>query len=199
VILVLLAAGVGAILLRSSIRHAKAVRLTQVVQKAETEYHAALAKTLAVSSESFKADGDIPPEFTCSGASKSPDVSWKNSPGNAMSYVLIMVDWDAPWPSVPASSLTHWILYNIPRQGTQIAAGINDADLRQKAIDVGENAFGKRVYAAPCPESRHRYIVRVYALDVPQIHPASTDRQGVIDAMRGHVLAYGELAGLFGS
>ena len=41
-------------------------------------------------------------------------------------------------------------------------------------------------------------IFRLYALDVAQIHPASHDRDAVTDAMTGHVLAYGEIVGLFG-
>jgi phosphatidylethanolamine-binding protein (PEBP) family uncharacterized protein len=45
---------------------------------------------------------------------------------------------------------------------------------------------------------KHRYLFRLYALDVPEIHPASRDRDAMMDAMTGHVLAYGEIAGLFG-
>jgi hypothetical protein len=34
------------------------------------------------------------------------------------------------------------------------------------------------------------------SLDVDQIHPATNNRAGVMDAMAGHILAYGELIGL---
>jgi len=173
--------------------------MAETMRRLETEYHAGLTKTLEVSSESFTANGDIPPVFTCRGVGHSPEVTWKNVPANAMSYVLIFIDWDVASQRVPTSSITHWMLYNIPRQETAIAAGTTSADLRRKTIVEGENSFGERGYAVPCARSQHRYIVRIYALDVPEIHPLSRDREAIVESMRGHILSFGELAGHFGS
>jgi hypothetical protein len=44
------------------------------VRRADANYHARLAKTLRITSDSFEPDGDIPSAFKCRGAGKSPDV-----------------------------------------------------------------------------------------------------------------------------
>ena len=44
--------------------------------------------------------------------------------------------------------------------------------------------------------SEHQYIFRVYALDVDQIQPATNNKSGVMAAIDGHILGYGELIGL---
>ena len=43
----------------------------------------------------------------------------------------------------------------------------------------------------------HKYLFRIYALDVPQLQPASPDHDGIISAMKGHVLGYGELSAFY--
>jgi len=91
-------------------------------------------------------------------------------------------------------AFTHWILYNIPLTETSIAAGAADAGLHQKGIEAGENSLGGHAYFGPCAPIEHRYLIRVYALDVPQIRPQTNDRQGINDAMKGHILSFGELA-----
>jgi len=90
-------------------------------------------------------------------------------------------------------------LYNIPQDVREIKSAATPAELAQRKIEIGNNSSNAAVYVPPCPPlGKHRYIFRLYALDVPQIHPASRDRDAMMDAMTGHVLAYGEIAGLFG-
>ena len=56
---------------------------------------------------------------------------------------------------------------------------------------------GQLGYLPPCPPvGAHRYEFRVYALDVESLRPESNDRAGVMKAMAGHILAYGELVGV---
>ena len=70
--------------------------------------------------------------------------------------------------------------------------------LKQEKIETGNNSSDAAAYMPPCPPlGKHRYVFRLYALDIPQIHPARVDREGVMEAMTGHVLAYGEIVGLF--
>jgi len=82
---------------------------------ADRAFHAALARSAVLKSESFSAGGDIPAAFTCKGAGASPELSWDATPENAQSYVLIVMDWDVPSPSFRVIGFTHWILYNVPR------------------------------------------------------------------------------------
>lgn len=51
----------------------------------------------------------------------------------------------------------------------------------------------------PCPQlGKHRYSIRVYALDVARILPSIADSHGIQNAMRGHIITYGEISGLAG-
>jgi Raf kinase inhibitor-like YbhB/YbcL family protein len=62
----------------------------------------------------------------------------------------------------------------------------------------GTNDFGKRNYGGPCPPSgTHRYFFKIFALDTkPDLKPSA--RRAELDAaMRGHVLAQGELMGRY--
>jgi len=69
----------------------------------------------------------------------------------------------------------------------------------RSGLTAGRNYSGNTGYAPPCPPfGRHRYVFRLYALDVPSLEPKTNTRQGVLQAMAGHVLAYGELTGLYG-
>jgi Raf kinase inhibitor-like YbhB/YbcL family protein len=162
-------------------------------------YHAALPKTVVLHSISFNAGDDIPSSYTCKGEGVSPELFWEGAPDKALSYVLIATDWDGPTPRFRLGNFTHWILFNIPQDVHEIKSAATPAELTQRKIEIGNNSSGAAAYVPPCPPSgKHRYIFRLYALDVPQIHPASDDRDAVMDAMTGHVLAYGEIVGLFG-
>ena len=162
-------------------------------------YHAAIPKTVILRSISFSAGGDIPSAYTCKGEGVSPELSWEGAPDKAQSYVLIATDWDGPTPRLRLGNFTHWILYNIPQDIHEIKSAVTPAELTQRKIEIANNSSGVAAYVPPCPPlGKHRYLLRLYALDVPQIHPASHDRDAVMDAMTGHVLAYGEIEGFFG-
>ena len=162
-------------------------------------YHAAIPKTVILHSISFSAGGDIPSAYTCKGEGVSPELSWEGAPDKAQSYVLIATDWDGPTPRLRLGNFTHWILYNIPQDVHEIKSAVTPAELTQRKIEIANNSSGVAAYVPPCPPlGKHRYLFRLYALDVPQIHPASHGRDAVMDAMTGHVLAYGEIEGFFG-
>jgi len=172
---------------------------TSGARAADRAFHATLSRSIVLKSESFSAGGDIPTAFTCKGAGASPELSWEATPENAQSYVLIVTDWDGPSPSFRLGNFTHWILYNVPQAVHEIKSTVSAAELNQAKIETGNNSSDAAAYAPPCPPmGKHRYVFRVYALDVAQIHPTSHDRQAVFDAMKGHVLAYGEIVGRFG-
>ena len=162
-------------------------------------YHAALLKTVILQSISFSAGGDIPAAYTCKGEGVSPEVSWEGVPDKARSYVLIVTDWDGPSPRLRLGNFTHWLLFNIAQGTHEVKSAVTPIELTQEKIVVGNNSSDAAAYMPPCPPlGKHHYIFRLYALDVAQVHPASRDREGVMNAMTGHVLAYGEMVGLFG-
>jgi hypothetical protein len=171
-----------------------------IARDADRAYHATIPNTIFLHSISFNPGAEIPASYTCKGEGVSPEVSWEGAPDGARSYVLIATDWDAPSPRLRLRNFTHWILYNIPQRVHGVKSAVKPGELAQENIGVGLNSSGAPAYTPPCPPlGKHRYVFRVYALDVPQIVPASRDREGVMNAMKGRVLAYGEIVGLFGN
>jgi Raf kinase inhibitor-like YbhB/YbcL family protein len=68
--------------------------------------------------------------------------------------------------------------------------------LRKTANRVwwAETVFGIIEYGGPCPPSgSHRYFFKVYALDSELDVETGADKQKLENAMKGHVLASGEL------
>jgi hypothetical protein len=166
---------------------------------ADQAYHATLQKSVFVRSVSFNAGADMSAAYTCKGEGVSPEISWDGVPENARSFVLIATDWDGPSPKFRLGNVTHWLLYDIPVNVREIKSAVTSAELKRSNIESGNNSSDAAAYMPPCPPlGKHRYLFRVYALDVPKIDPLSPDRDGVMTAMKGRVLAYGEVVGMFG-
>jgi Raf kinase inhibitor-like YbhB/YbcL family protein len=167
-------------------------------QQAETDYHARLIRSIQVSSGAFADNGDIPGEFSCEGEGISPSLKWSNLPEGTQSLVLLVTDEDLPTPSFSLFKIVHWVLYNIPSDVTGLDSGVTGEELSELGIEVGPNWSRETRYYPPCPVSgRHRYVFRLYALDIDAIRPETNNRQGVVRAMENHVIAYGELSGFY--
>ena len=144
--------------------------------------------SISITSPSFQAGGDIPAKFTCDGTNVSPELHISAVPNEAKSLVLIVDD-----PDAPRGLFTHWIVWNIDPKTTRVAE--NSAPT---AGVQGINDFGKRNYGGPCPPSgTHRYFFKIFALDTKlELKPGA--RRAELDAaMRGHILAQGELMGRY--
>jgi Raf kinase inhibitor-like YbhB/YbcL family protein len=169
---------------------------TESVRRTDDAYHRTLPKSLQFTSNSFEDGQEMPAELSCRGTGGSPHIRWRGVEG-ARSYVLIVMDWDAPSPKLRLFSVVHWILYNIPAGVTEILAKVTPAELQEHNVAVGLNVTGVPEYAPPCPPfGQHRYVFRIYALDVERIEPVADSRADVMRAMDGHIVAYGELVGL---
>jgi hypothetical protein len=142
------------------------------------------ASSISITSPSFQAGGDIPAKFTCNGTNVSPELQISRVPNEAKSLVLIVDD-----PDAPRGLFTHWIVWNIDPKTTRVAE--NNAPT---AGVQGTNDFGKRNYGGPCPPSgTHRYFFKIFALDIKLELKPSARRAELDAAMRGHILAQGEL------
>jgi Raf kinase inhibitor-like YbhB/YbcL family protein len=189
-----------AILVLAAAFSAVAIMRASKARGADEAYHAALPKTVFVRSISFNGGADMSASYTCKGEGVSPQISWDGVPENTRSFVLIATDWDGPSPKFRLGNFTHWLLYDIPINVREIKSAATSAELKRLNIAVGDNTSGAAGYRPPCPPlGKHRYVFRLYALDVPQIDPAAPDREGVMAAMKGRVLAYGEVVGTFGN
>ena len=166
---------------RSIIGGAVAILLAAIVPVA------AGGATMKITSSAFHEGGDIPSKFTCDASDTSPPLQITGIPSEAKSLVLIADDADAP-----GGLFTHWLVWNIPPQTSSIAEGIAPKGVQ------GANDFGKSGYRGPCPPpGRHRYSFKIFALDRELELRSGAKRSQVDAAMKGHVIAQGELVGRY--
>lgn len=168
-------------------------------RSAHEAFYDDLPRALEVRSDDFADGGEIPVEHTCEGAGVSPHLAWSGAPDGTRSYAVVETDWDVPAPWLRLFHVPHWVLYDIPPERTEIAAGTPDRELWESGVTVGLAMGDTEGYLPSCPPlGQHTYEFRVYALDVPELDPDTPDRDGVLDAMEGHVLGYGVLRGVRG-
>ncbi len=148
-----------------------------------------MAMRFLLESSVFIHNTSIPGLYTCDGADRSPALTWKGAPAGTQSYVLIMDD-----PDAPNGTWDHWLLFNIPATLNRLDEA---TDLPAGAIS-GKNSWGNTGYGGPCPPSgTHRYIFTLYALDTQLTLHSGVNKQHLLGAMEGHVLASSELIGLY--
>lgn len=141
-------------------------------------------KSLTIKSDAFGNNGFIPSKYTCDGVNINPPLSISNMPGETRTVALIMDDPDAP------GTFDHWIMWNIVPTGV----------ISENSVPGVQGTNGKKEnnYTGPCPPSGvHRYHFKVYALDAILDLPAGSDKKSLEDAMKGHILAQGELIGKY--
>jgi Raf kinase inhibitor-like YbhB/YbcL family protein len=153
----------------------------------------AAPSVLQVSSGSFAAGQTMPQKLTCDGPDVSPDIQWSSAPVGTQSYVIVMDDPDAPL------GFTHWLAYDIPANTREEPEGASTPSRRLDHAGEGINSFDHAGYGGPCPPEGHphHYVFHVYALDVNPGLPAGQSKEQVMAAMQGHVLAQGQLTGLY--
>jgi len=150
---------------------------------------------MQISSNAFAHNGLIPAKYTCDGQDTSPPLSWTGVPGGTKSLVLIVDDPDAPDPAAPHMTWVHWVLYNLPPSAQNLADGT-----RRLPPGTGEgvNDWGRTGYGGPCPPiGRHRYLHKLYALDVMLSAHGRLTKAALERAMQGHILAQAELVGSY--
>jgi len=153
-----------------------------------------IAMTLSLTSPVFTNGAPIPDRDTCDGANVSPPLKWMGTPSGAKSLALICED-----PDAPGGTWTHWVLYNIPPTTTELPEGVPATPSTPDKLQQGTNDFKQAGYGGPCPPggASHRYFFRLYALDTELSLPAGTTEADLLQAIKGHILAGGELMGTY--
>ena len=142
-------------------------------------------KPLLVSSPVFQASGSIPTKYACEGKDINPPIDIKDIPEEVKNLVIIMDD-----PDAPQGTWLHWLVWNIPP-----THHIKENDV--PGVE-GMNSFGRLSYGGPCPPSgTHHYFFRIYGLDDVLELRRGASRKELEQAMRNHILAYGELVGIY--
>jgi len=150
-----------------------------------------------LTSSAFTHQDEIPSRYTCDGEDISPPLAWSGVPSGARSLVLIMDDPDAPDPAAPKMTWVHWLVYNIPPDSTGLPEDADKTGLPRPALE-GTNNFGRTRYGGPCPPiGRHRYFLKLYALDTVLPDLGAPDKDELLDAMQGHVLEETRLMGTY--
>ena len=143
---------------------------------------------MKITSSAFQEGGNIPSKFTCDGADMNPVLRFEGAPAEAKSLLLIVDD-----PDAPVGLFTHWLAWNIDPKTTEVAENSAPGG----AVE-GMNDFPKKGYGGPCPPSgTHRYYFKIFALDQSLDLKPGAKRAEVDAAMRGHVIAQGELMGRY--
>ena len=166
-----------------AIGHAKALAVTLVSSAAPAP--------LVVTSPAFESDGAIPCRNTQYCGNVFPGLAWSAGPPGTRSYVVIMQG-----PGEGAEVSLHLTVFNIPAGVRRLPAGMTNPPA---GASLGPNVHGlHHAYAGPHPHGggRNAYHLQVFALDLLRLQPSRpVTFAKLIIAMRGHVLADGQLVG----
>jgi len=143
--------------------------------------------TLKITSSSFVNKGLIPVKYSCEGEEISPPLHISEIPSGTKSIAIIVHDPDAPMKG----GFTHWVVWNIEPGNADIPENF-------KGAQQGLNGAHKEGYIGMCPPSgTHHYHFMVYALNAKLDINKQTDKDGLEKSMKGHILAQGDLVGLY--
>lgn len=152
------------------------------------------------------------------GEDKSPPLAWTNIPDGAVSYAIIVDDPDAvTLEKGIISPRVHWVIWNIPADVTSLdehVATTTDVASIGPNVRQGANDYRGTGYGGPCPppnvqaihsnvqelrgltrQKPHKYRFTIYALDTELDLAGGANKNDLLAAMDGHILAAGELSG----
>lgn len=142
-------------------------------------------ESLVVTSPAFSSGGFIPKTYTCDGENVNPPLHLEGCPPEALSLAILVDD-----PDAPVGSWSHWVCWNIPVTSTIRSP--------HPQGEEGRNDFMQNRYDGPCPHTGlHHYHFKVYALDCLLTLNGKTKKADLERAMGGHILAFGELVGIY--
>lgn len=144
--------------------------------------------TMKIKSSAFENNQELPQKYGYKFSNVNPPFSIEGIPVNAKTIVIICDD-----PDAPSGDFVHWLVFNIPS-----SSSIMKIDENFKTGINGRNDFGNNRYDGPSPPSgTHRYFFKFYSLDSSLSLVAGASKKDIEKAMQGHILAKGEIIGLF--
>ncbi len=144
-------------------------------------------KVVDVRSAAFADHTHLPSRHAFEHDNVPPPLGWGEVPDGTAELVVICEDLDAA-----GGTFVHWVVTGIP----PTASGLDE---HTEAVP-GANGSGDLVWGGPHPpvgEDVHRYVFRLYAADRPLGLGEGATAEQVRTALAGHVLATGELVGLY--
>ena len=96
--------------------------------------------------------GRLDRKHTCEKVDISPHLKWEGVPDGAKSLALVMDDPASDVHGLEIDVLwAHWVVYSIPPEVTELAAGQVSGELLENGAKQGANDYGKTQYNGPCP------------------------------------------------
>jgi para-nitrobenzyl esterase len=148
---------------------------------------------LTVTSPAFKNGADIPFENTQYRGNIFPGLLWTKGPAGTKSYAAI-VQGELKGPG--SNTSIHLVIFNVPANVTKLDTGMTAAP---GGATYGPNVHGLgSEWAGPHTHDflKHAYHFEVFALDTTLPSDPKISLTAVQDALKGHVLASGEVVGL---
>ena len=147
------------------------------------------AARLEVTTPAFAPGEGIPKKHTGEGEDVSPALAWSAAPDGTREFAVICDDPDAP----SREPWVHWVAWGVPGESVGLEEGVG-------GLKEGKTSWGSAGYRGPMPPAgvgKHRYFFKVYALGGElDLAPGATKAE-LLAAMKGHVLAVGELGGRY--
>ncbi len=171
-----------------------AIIACQPTAKENTDREEAVTMSLTLTSPAFAEGAAIPKKYTGDGQDFSPPLKWSDVPAGTKSLALICDD-----PDAPVGNWVHWVLYDLPPTATELVEGLPVSATLSNGARQGVNDFRKLGYGGPAPPrgKPHRYFFKIYALDVELSLKPGTRKPDLEAAMKGHILAEGQLMGTY--
>jgi hypothetical protein len=139
----------------------------------------------------------MPREFSGDGADVSPPLEWSSAPAGTREWALVVDDPDAPTPE----PWVHWVIYGLPGETASLPRAVPQSEKVEAPLRAvqGHNSWGSAGYRGPEPPRGpvHHYRFRLYALDAPLGLQPGLEKNDLLRALSGHVLAQGELIGTY--
>ena len=147
---------------------------------------------LAVLSAAFAMGGAIPDRYACTPF--SPPLSWSEAPAGTQSLAILCDD-----PDAPVGDWVHWVVFNLAPDIRELPENVARGAALPGGAVQGVNDYGRNGYDGPCPPpgQTHRYHFKVFALDARLDLAPAARKSDLVRAMRGHVLAQGEVVGTY--
>ncbi|HEX2951484.1 MAG TPA: YbhB/YbcL family Raf kinase inhibitor-like protein [Armatimonadota bacterium] len=150
---------------------------------------------IRLKSSAFSEGDRIPERYTCDGANISPPLQWTNVPITTKGLAIICDD-----PDAPSGTWTHWIIWNIPTDITDLPEHVSPRPMLDNGAIQGMNDSFTIGYSGPCPPKgpEHNYHFTIYALETLLSLSGQVQKEQLLQAMQGHILSQGVLMGRYG-
>ena len=150
-------------------------------------------RKIDLTSSAFREGDMIPQKYGFNDENISPPLVWTKVPEGTQSIAVICDD-----PDAMGSTWVHWVIFNIPAAAEGLPEGVSREDVLQDDSRQGVNDFKRIGYDGPAPPyGIHRYIFKVFALDLMLDLQEGATKKELLSAMSGHILGEGKLMGRY--